>query len=54
MAQVKIKKLQQGGTLTVNGEQYTLAEVNDALSMLSPEEQQYMAGVSRALSAGNS
>lgn len=53
MAQAKIKKLQSGGTLVVDGEEYNLREVNDAISVLSPEEQQYMAGLSKALAAGN-
>jgi hypothetical protein len=52
MAQVK--KLQSGGTLTINGKQYTAQQINDYINQagFSPEERAAIAGTVNAIASG--
>ena len=54
MAQVK--KLQQGGTLNINGKEYTADQINDYLSsgQFSAQERAALAGTVRAIQEGKS
>jgi hypothetical protein len=54
MAQVK--KLQQGGTLNINGKEYTADQINDYLSsgQFSAQEREALAGTVRAIQEGKS
>jgi len=53
MAQVKkINKFAEGGTLTVDGDLYTMDEVQSALLRMAPEDRVMMAGLSKALASG--
>ena len=54
MAQVK--KLQKGGTLNINGKEYTADQINDYLSsgQFSAQERESLAGTVRAIQEGKS